>query len=93
MKRTDIITTVGRDFLTENIENGEFSYEKALKKIGKDYLSFLASDATRRYKNLDLRFANDRITVLIETKTKLVKGNATKDTQDTIPIRPSCTGT
>ena len=79
MKRADIITTVGRDFLTDNIENGEFSYEKALKEIGKDYLSFLASDASRRYKNLDLRFANDRVTVLIETKTKLVKGNATKD--------------
>ncbi len=79
MKRADIITTVGRDFLTDNIENGEFSYEKALKEIGKDYLSFLASDASRRYKNLDLRFANDRVTVLIETKTKLVKGNAAKD--------------
>ena len=53
MKRADIITTVGREFLTDNIENGEFSYEKALKEIGKDYLSFLASDASRRYKNLD----------------------------------------
>ncbi len=81
MKRTDIITTVGRDFLTENIENGEFSYEKALKEIGKDYLSFLASDATRQYKNLDLRFANDKVTVLVETKIKLVKGSAAKDIQ------------
>ena len=81
MKRADIIMTVGRDFLTDNIENGEFSYEKALKEIGKDYLSFLALDASRRYKNLDLRFANDRVTMLIETKTKLVKGNVTKDIQ------------
>lgn len=79
MKRADIITTVGRAFLADNIENGEFSYEKALKEIGKDYLNFLASGASRRYKNLDLRFANDRVTVLIETKTKLVNGNATKD--------------
>ena len=79
MKRADIITTVGRDFLVDNIENSEFSYEKALKEIGKDYLNFLASGALRRYKNLDLRFANDRVTVLIETKTKLIKGNATKD--------------
>lgn len=79
MKRADIIMTVGRDFFTDNIENGEFSYEKALKEIGKDYLRFLASDASRRYKNLDLRFANDRVTVLIETKMKLVKGNATRD--------------
>ena len=81
MKRADIITTVGRDFLTDNIENGEFSYEKALKEIGKDYLSFLASDALRQYKNLDLRFANDKVTVLVETKTKLVKGSAAKDIQ------------
>ncbi|MCL2087694.1 MAG: N-6 DNA methylase [Oscillospiraceae bacterium] len=81
MRRTDIITTVGSDFLTDNIENGEFSYEKALKEIGKDYLSFLASDALRRYKNLDLRFANERVTVLIETKSKLVKGSAAKDIQ------------
>lgn len=81
MKRADIITTIGRDFLTDNIENGEFSYEKALKEIGKDYLSFLASDALRRYKNLDLRFANDKVTVLVETKTKLVKGSAAKDIQ------------
>lgn len=81
MKRADIITTIGRDFLTDNIENGEFSYEKALKEIGKDYLSFLATDALRRYKNLDLRFANDKVTVLVETKTKLVKGSAAKDIQ------------
>jgi len=81
VKRTDIITIVGRDFLTDNIENGEFSYEKALKEIGKDYLSFLAFDALRKYKNLDLRFADDRVTVLIETKTKLLKSNATKDIQ------------
>ena len=32
MKRADIITTVGRDFLTDNIENGEFSYEKPSKR-------------------------------------------------------------
>jgi type I restriction-modification system DNA methylase subunit len=81
MKRTDIVTTVGRDFLNENIETGEFSYEKALKMIGKDYLHYLASNALRRYKTLDLRFANERVSVLIETKTKFIKGNAEKDIQ------------
>ena len=34
----------------------------------------------RRYKNLDLRFANDKVTVL-GNKTKLVKGSAAKDIQ------------
>lgn len=32
MKRTDIVTTVGRKYLTANIENDEFSYQKALKE-------------------------------------------------------------
>lgn len=79
MKRADIITTVGREFLTDNIENGEFSYLKALKEIGKEMTDYLMSDALRKYQNVDLRFANDRVTVLIETKTKLVNGSAAKD--------------
>lgn len=40
MIRTDIITTIGRKYLTSNIENEEFSYGKALKSIGKDYTDF-----------------------------------------------------
>ncbi len=79
MKRADIIATVGREFLVGNIENDEFSYQKALKEIGKDISSFLVSGARRQYKDADLRFANDRVTVLIETKTRLVKNNATND--------------
>jgi len=81
MKRADIIATVGGEFLTDNIENGEFSYEKGLKEIGKNYLNFLTSDAPRKYKNLDLRFANNKVTVLIETKAKFVKGSVAKDMQ------------
>ena len=41
MIRTDIITTVGRKYLTSNIENEEFSYGKALKSIGKDYTAVI----------------------------------------------------
>jgi len=40
MERIDIIELIGKDFLTSNIENGEFSYEKALKAIGKNYLDY-----------------------------------------------------
>jgi len=79
MRRTDIIETVGREFLTENIENGEFSYLKALKDIGKQMSDFLISGASRKYQNIDLRFANDKITILIETKTKLIKSNEASD--------------
>lgn len=71
MIRTDIINTVGRKYLTSNIENEEFSYGKALKSIGKDYTNFLSQDAKRAYKDLDIRFANDKLSILIETKQNL----------------------
>ena len=71
MIRTDIITTVGRKYLTSNIENEEFSYGKALKAIGKDYTNFLSEDARRVYKDLDIRFSNDKLSILIETKQNL----------------------
>ena len=54
MIRTDIITTIGRQYLTSNIENEEFSYGKALKTIGKDYTQYLSDDAKRVYKDLDI---------------------------------------
>ncbi|MCL1806158.1 MAG: N-6 DNA methylase [Oscillospiraceae bacterium] len=79
MKRTDIITTVGREFLISNIENDEFSFQKALKEIGKNTKDYLASNARRHYKDIDLRFADDKATVLIETKQKLLKSNAKYD--------------
>ena len=71
MIRTDMITTVGRKYLTSNIENEEFSYGKALKSIGKDYTEYLSEDARRTYKDLDIRFANERLSILIETKQNL----------------------
>lgn len=79
MKRTDIITTVGREFLICNMENDEFNYLKALREVGKDIKNFLIQGARRQYQNIDLRFANDKITVLIETKQKLLKGNLAND--------------
>ena len=50
MSRIDIITTIGKKYLTSNIENEEFSYGKALKSIGKDYTEYLSEDAKRIYK-------------------------------------------
>ena len=73
MIRTDIITTIGRKYLTSNIENEEFSYGKALKSIGKDYTEFLSDDAKRVYKNLDIRFASEKLSILIETKQNLTE--------------------
>lgn len=79
MNRFEIIKTVGEKYLTENIENGEFSYAKALKEIGKDYLDFMNDDARRNYKDLDLRFVDGNLSVLIETKQKLTQGNLEQD--------------
>ena len=73
MIRTDIITTIGRKYLTSNIENEEFSYGKALKSIGKDYTEFLSDDAKRVYKNLDIRFASEKLSILVETKQNLTE--------------------
>ena len=73
MERIDIIELIGKDFLTSNIENGEFSYEKALKAIGKNYLDYLDKDCDIKHKNLDLRFSNDRLSIIIETKTDISK--------------------
>ncbi len=76
MIRADIITLVGRDFLESNIENDEFSYQKGLSSVGKDYKNYLLHNAQRAYKDVDLRFVSGRLTILIETKQKLEK---TKD--------------
>lgn len=78
MIRTDIITTIGRKYLTSNIENEEFSYGKALKSIGKDYKDYLSEDAKRTYKDLDIRFANEKLSILVETKQSL-SGNDLTD--------------
>lgn len=71
MKRTDIISTIGRSYLQTNIENDEFSYGKALSEIGKNYTDYLTEDAKRLYKDLDIRFANENLSILVETKQNL----------------------
>lgn len=69
MRRSEIISKIGSVFLTSNIENEEFSYKKALKSIGKKIDDFYETNWIRKYQNVDLRFANDKLTILIETKT------------------------
>lgn len=38
LNRFDIINVVGKEFLTSNIENGEFSYPKAFKDKGLNFI-------------------------------------------------------
>lgn len=60
MDRITMIRTVGLDFLTSNIENGEFSYAQVLDR-----------SLSGHYK-LDIRFYDEanKLAVLIETKVK-----------------------
>lgn len=71
MARIDIINRIGTEFLTSNIENGEFSYKKALSErhINFDDIKITNSKG-RTYQNLDLRFCDDKnkFVVLVETK-------------------------
>lgn len=66
MKRKEIIQKIGTDFHTENIENGEFSYAKAIGR------------PIEGHKFLDLRFESGNVSILVETKANKFK-NADKD--------------
>lgn len=79
MERIDIITTIGRDYLKSNTETGEFSYSIALKRIGKNYKEYLTNNAKREYKDIDLRFVDGSLTILVETKKKLIKSKSFED--------------
>lgn len=75
MIRTDIINRIGRDYLTSNIENGEFSYNKALSEIGKDINDYVNPETKKMHQYVDLRFSNNKITILVETKDNFDKWN------------------
>lgn len=67
MIRADMVATVGRKYLTSNIENDEYSYPKA---FAAQSLTFnpIRNKTGRAFEKLDIRFVKDNVTVLIETK-------------------------
>lgn len=67
MIRADMVATVGREYLTSNIENDEYSYPKA---FAAQSLTFnpIRNKTGRVFEKLDIRFVKDNVTVLIETK-------------------------
>ena len=72
MKRVDIIQTIGRQYLTPNIENDEFRYPKAFDELGIDFVKVqIKGKDNRVFENLDIRFVDDerKVAVLVETKT------------------------
>lgn len=74
MIRTDIIATVGREYLTANIENDEFSYRKAFSAASLTFKS-IKNSIGRNYEKLDIRFVKDNVTLLIETKQNFTKAD------------------
>lgn len=67
MIRADMVATVGREYLTSNIENDEYSYPKA---FAAQSLTFnpIRNKTGRAFEKLDIRLVKDNVTVLIETK-------------------------
>ena len=74
MIRTDIIATVGREYLTANIENDEFSYQKAFSAASLTFKP-IKNSSGRNYEKLDIRFVKDNVTLLIETKQNFTKAD------------------
>ena len=78
MTRHDMIERIGNKYVTSNIESGEFSYVQALKSIGKDIKDYQKASNGARHKFLDLRFANERLVILVECKSKFSRWDKTK---------------
>lgn len=70
MQRHDIIETIGRDYLTVNIENDEYSYVVAAGSKAK--LEKKVGHPVKHFK-IDLRFESDDTVVLVETKQNFVE--------------------
>ncbi|MCR5605939.1 MAG: SAM-dependent methyltransferase [Treponema sp.] len=71
MDRVAIINRIGSNYLTANIENGEYSYQKACNEKYIDFDEIKIQDEKGRvYKNLDIRFCDDKnkFVILVETK-------------------------
>lgn len=78
MNRIEIIDKIGAQYNIGNIESGEFSYPKALKSIGKNIKDYQKGTTGGQHQYLDLRFENERLSILIECKNKFSKWDKKK---------------
>lgn len=78
MNRFEIIEKIGAQHHTGNTESGEFSYPSALKSIGKDIKDYQKGEIGKNHQYLDIRFENERLSILVETKNKFSKWDKTK---------------
>ena len=68
MERQEIVNKIGSEYLKSNLETGEWSYPKALRTVGKNIKDFQREDAKVHHSYVDIRFENDRLVILVETK-------------------------
>ena len=68
MERQEIVNKIGIEYLKSNLETGEWSYPKALRTVGKNIKDFQREDAKVHHSYVDIRFENDRLVILVETK-------------------------
>ncbi len=70
MNRFNIIQRIGDKYHVGNTENGEFSYSQALSSKGINIKDLQKGDSDANHQFLDIRFENDRLVVLVETKNR-----------------------
>ncbi|AWI26333.1 HsdM family class I SAM-dependent methyltransferase [Flavobacterium pallidum] len=73
MKRIEIIDRIGAKYNVGNIESGEFSYSIALKSIGKNIKDYQKATSGSQHQYLDIKFENERLSILVECKNKFSK--------------------
>ena len=78
MQRLEIINKIGEKYHIGNLENGEFSYPKALKTIGKNIMDYQKGEAGVKHDYADIRFENDRMVIIVETKNNFAKWDKIK---------------
>ena len=78
MNRFELINKVGDKYLVGNTENGEFSYVRALKSVGKDIRDYQRATPGAQHQFLDIRFENERLVILVECKNKFSRWDKTK---------------
>lgn len=72
MNRHETIDRIGKEYLTANIEAGEYSYVQ--EASSKEKLEKAVGHAVKHFK-LDIRFENNNVAVLIETKQSFTKAD------------------
>lgn len=94
MDRLDIREMIGKDYFTKNLENSEFSYSKALKKVGKNINDY-RNDYEKNHNYLDIRFESEKVVVLVEAKDLFVnwdKQEICKQLQQYVKYEKELTG-